>query len=64
MNELEQIIAAITTFSMTTNFGEAIYRIITEKDCNRSWKERAITCIICGIIDMILLLVMKLSGWW
>ena len=64
MIELKQIIVVLTALSMAPSFSEAIYRIVTESDYMRTWKEKAISCIVSGIIDMILLLVMKLSGWW
>ena len=49
--------------STIINFGDLIYRIITEKEKVRSWKQEAITDLFALIIDATLLFWIYLS-WW
>ena len=48
---------------MAVNLANAFYRIITEKDPEKSWKEDAITSLLSAIIHATLLVWMFLS-WW
>ena len=45
------------------SLADAFYRIITEKDLERSWEHDAITSLLSAIIYGILLIWMYLS-WW
>jgi len=49
--------------AMTLNLANAFYRIITEKDPEKSWKEDAITSLLSAIIQGAFLVWMYLS-WW
>jgi len=60
---IEVFLTVCFALAMTINLVNVFYRIITEKDPEKSWKEDAILSLLAAIVQGAILTWMYLS-WW
>jgi len=57
-----EIVKWLLVFNASVAFIDAMYRILTENDKYRSWKEEAFTDLIVFLVDLVLIIGLCL-GW-